>query len=194
MKRVAVYCGSKPGVRPAYAAAAEELGALLARSGLGLVYGGGAAGLMGAVANAALRHGGEVIGVIPRRMVIKEVVHEGLTELRIVEDMHERKALMAGLADAFIALPGGYGTYEEFFEILTWAQLGWHAKPLALLNADGFYTPLLTFLDHANAEGFVRLPPREALVVADTPAAVIARLRQSCLPPHEHQKPSSPET
>lgn len=178
MKRVAVYCGSRPGTRPAYREAAAALGAHLAQVGLGLVYGGGAAGLMGAVANAALHHGGEVIGVIPRRMVIKEVVHEHLTELRIVETMHERKALMAGLADAFIALPGGYGTYEEFFEILTWAQLGWHTKPFALLNANGFYTPLLAFLDHATSEGFVRLPHRQSLIVADTAPDILAALRQ----------------
>src|SRR6185436_6911974 len=130
------------------AAAAQELGALLAREKIELVYGGGMVGLMGIVADAVLKNGGHVIGVIPEKLVIKEVVHEKLPDLRVVKTMHERKALMAELADGFIALPGGYGTFEEFFEILTWAQLGLHAKPCGLLNVNGFFDPLLRLLDH----------------------------------------------
>ena len=178
MKRIAVYCGSRPGIRPAYAAAAAELGALLAREKIELVYGGGAVGLMGVVADAVLQHGGHVIGVIPKKLVIKEVVHEKLPDLRIVEDMHERKALMAELADGFIALPGGFGTYEEFFEILAWGQLGWHRKPLALFDVDGFYHSLLRFLDHATTEGFVRAQHRELLLLGTTAEDVLARMRQ----------------
>ena len=178
MKRIAVYCGSKPGTRPAYLAAAQELGAELARAGIGVVYGGGATGLMGAVANAALAQGGAVIGVIPRRMVVKEVVHEALTELHIVETMHERKALMAQLADGFIALPGGYGTYEEFFEILTWSQLGWHLKPLALYNVDGFYSRLLEFLDHSTTEGFIKPQHHGKLIVGRDTETILRSLRE----------------
>src|SRR6516162_3858092 len=133
MKRIAVYCGSNKGVRPEYAAAAHELGALLAREKIELVYGGGMIGLMGIVADAVIKHGGHVIGVIPEKLVIK--------------DMHARKAMMAELVDGFIALPGGYGTFEEFFEVLAWSQLGWHPKPFGLLNVAGFYRPLLEFLD-----------------------------------------------
>jgi len=178
MKRIAVYCGSNLGIRPAYAAAATELGTLLAREQIELVYGGGCAGLMGVVADAVLQHGGQVIGVIPRQLVRKEVVHEKLPDLRIVEDMHERKALMAELADGFIALPGGCGTFEELFEMLAWGQLGWHRKPIALFDVDGFYHRLLGFLDHATAEGFVRAPHRELVLLGTTAAAVLARMRQ----------------
>ena len=178
MKRIAVYCGSNPGIRPAYVAAAEELGALLAREKIELVYGGGCVGLMGVVANAALKHGGHVIGVIPKKLVIKEVVHEKLPDLRIVEDMHERKALMAELSDGFIALPGGYGTYEEFFEILAWSQLGWHQKPFALYNVDGFYHSLLQFLDHVATEGFIRPKHRDLVLVGTTAETVLAKMRQ----------------
>ena len=137
MKRIAVYCGSNKGVRPEYATAAEQLGTLLAREKIELVYGGGMVGLMGAVADAVLKHGGHVIGVIPEKLVIKEVVHEKLPDLRVVKTMHERKALMAELSDGFIALPGGYGTFEEFFEVLAWSQLGWHQKPFGLLDSRG---------------------------------------------------------
>ena len=153
MKRIAVYCGSNKGVRPEYAAAAEQLGTLLARENIELVYGGGMVGLMGIVADAVLKNGGHVIGVIPEKLVIKEVVHEKLPDLRVVKTMHERKALMAELADAFIALPGGYGTFEEFFEVLAWSQLGWHTKPFGLLNIAGFYDRLTDFLDHSAGEG-----------------------------------------
>src|SRR5580692_7563262 len=145
MKRIAVYCGSNNGVRPEYAAAAEQLGVMLARERIELIY------------------GGHVIGVIPEKLVIKEVVHERLPDLRIVKTMHERKALMAELADGFIALPGGYGTFEEFFEVLAWGQLGWHQKPFGLLDVAGFYRHLHAFLDHTRNEGFIR-PQHRALV------------------------------
>src|SRR5664280_450787 len=149
MKRIAVYCGSNIGTRPEYGAAAQELGTVLAREKIGLVYGGGCVGLMGIVADAALKNGGHVIGVIPQSLVIKEVVHEKLPDLRVVKTMHERKALMVELADGFIALPGGYGTFEEFCEVLAWSQLGYHQKPFGLLDVAGFYRPLLQFFDHA---------------------------------------------
>ena len=148
MKRIAVYCGSNPGARPEYAGAAAALGAAMAQERIELVYGGGRVGLMGILADAALQHGGHVIGVIPEKLVIKEVVHEGLPDLRVVSTMHERKALMAELSDGFIALPGGFGTFEEFFEILAWGQLGWHQKPFGLLDVAGFYRQLQAFLDH----------------------------------------------
>src|SRR5664280_3518436 len=149
MKRIAVYCGSQKGVRPEYAAAAQALGTLLAREKIELVYGGGMVGLMGIVADAVLKHGGHVIGVIPEKLVIKEVVHERLPDLRVVKNMHERQALIAELSDGFIALPGGYGTCEEFCEVLAWSQLGYHQKPFGLLDVAGFYRPLLQFFDHA---------------------------------------------
>jgi len=184
MKRIAVYCGSNPGVRPEYAAAAQALGALLARAKIELVYGGGRVGLMGNVADAALHHGGHVIGVIPEKLVIKEVVHETLPDLRVVKTMHERKALMAELADGFIALPGGYGTFEEMFEVLAWSQLGWHQKPFGLLDVGGFYTPLLAFLDHTTQEGFIRAKHRE-LVLADGDAETLLARMQAHRPPTE---------
>jgi uncharacterized protein (TIGR00730 family) len=164
--RICVFCGSSSGRRPAYAAAARDLGGLLARRGIGLVYGGGKVGLMGALADAALAAGGEVIGVIPRFLLDKEV-----------DTMHERKALMASLADAFVALPGGLGTWEEFCEILTWGQLGLHHKPCMLVNVDGFYTPLLAQLDHATAEGLLRPEDRARVSVADSAEAVVDAVR-----------------
>ena len=169
MKRVCVFCGSSAGIRGDYSVAAQKLAAAMARRGLGLVYGGGNVGLMGMIADSMLQAGGEVIGVIPQHLVAKEVAHRGLTELRVVDTMHQRKALMNELSDAFIALPGGYGTLEEFFEILTWSQLGIHGKPSGLLNVSGYYDSLLAMLDHAVAEGFLRAPFRE-LVMADTDA------------------------
>lgn len=177
MKRICVYCGSKPGKRRSYAEAAAKLGARLAGEKIELVYGGGCVGLMGMVADAALRAGGHVIGVIPEALVIKEVVHEKLPDLRTVKTMHERKALMAELADGFIALPGGYGTYEEFCEILTGSQLGWHQKPFGLLNIDGFYEPLLNFLDHAVSEGFIQRQHRELVLVENDPEQMVKRLK-----------------
>lgn len=165
MKRIAVYCGSNKGARPAYAAAAENLGTQLAQRGIELVYGGGCVGLMGILADAALKNGGHVIGVIPEKLVLKEVVHEKLPDLRVVKTMHERKALMAELSDAFIALPGGMGTLEELFEILAWAQLRFHQKPCGLLNVEKFYDPLLSFLDHAVSERFIPARLRASMLV-----------------------------
>ncbi|MDB6029513.1 MAG: yvdD [Verrucomicrobiales bacterium] len=182
MKRLCVFCGSSKGSRAVYAEAAEELGTLLARRGIELVYGGGCVGLMGIVADATLRAGGHVIGVIPQSLVIKEVVHEGLPDLRVVKSMHERKALMADLSDAFIALPGGFGTYEEFCEVLTWAQLGLHKKPFGLLNVAGFYDPLLALFDHAVAEEFIR-PGHRELVLVDANAEMLLQRLETFRPP-----------
>lgn len=176
VRRVCVYCGSRPGHRLAYAAAARALGTGLARAGVGLVTGGGAVGLMGVVADACLAAGGTAVGVIPEALAAREIGHAALTELHVVATMHERKAHMAELADAFVALPGGMGTLEEIAEMLTWAQLGLHAKPCALLDVDGYYAPLVRFLDHAAAEGFVREADRARIVVAPTPEAVLAAL------------------
>lgn len=164
-----MFAGSSPGARPAYRTAAAALGSALASRGIGLVYGGARVGLMGAVADAALAADGSVIGVIPETLVAKEIAHTGLSELRVVRSMHERKALMADLADAFIALPGGWGTVEELFEILTWSQLGLHRKPAGLLNVAGYFDPLLAFVDHSAREGFVRPEQRSMIAVADSP-------------------------
>jgi len=180
MKRVCVFCGANAGLREDYRSAAQLLAGALARRGLGLVYGGGNVGLMGMLADAMLHAGGKVIGVIPQRLVDREVAHRGLTELRIVDTMHQRKALMADLCDAFIALPGGYGTVEEFFEILTWSQLGIHRKPSGLLNVLGYYDSLLAMLDHAVDEQFL-LSANRKLVVAETdPELLLRRLDALC--------------
>jgi hypothetical protein len=176
VKRVCVFCGSSPGARPAYRAAAEQLGAALAARGLGLVYGGARVGLMGALADAALAAGGEVVGVLPSALERYEVAHEQLTQLERVSSMHERKARMAELADAFVALPGGVGTLEETFEILTWGQLGIHAKPCALLDVEGYFAPLLALLDSAVAERFVKPEHRALLLVDDDPERLLDRL------------------
>jgi uncharacterized protein (TIGR00730 family) len=176
VRRICVYCGSSPGASPAYAAAAAEVGRELAGRGIGLVYGGGNVGLMGTVADAALAAGGEAIGVIPEALVAREVAHSGLTELHVVESMHERKALMADLADAFVALPGGLGTLEELFEILTWAQLGLHRKPSGLVNVAGYYDGLVAFLAHAVAERLLRPEHAELLLVDERPAPLLDRL------------------
>lgn len=165
---ICVYCGSSGNVSEAYYAVARELGGSIARAGFRLVYGGAHVGLMGAVADAALAAGGEVTGVIPRALVRPEVAHGGLTELREVESMHDRKALMAELSDAFIALPGGFGTFEELFEIITWKLLGFHAKPIVLLNAGGYYDELLSFLEHASREEFIRPAHRGLFLPAAT--------------------------
>ena len=175
--RLCVFCGSNAGFDPAYLAMAEALGRVLAREGIALVYGGGAVGLMGAVADAALASGGEVIGVMPQALVDKEIDHKGLTDLRIVGSMHERKALMAELADGFIAMPGGLGTFEELFEVWTWAQLGYHRKPCALLNVAGFYDRLAAFLDDVVEKGFVKPIHRSMLIVENDPEALIAAIR-----------------
>jgi uncharacterized protein (TIGR00730 family) len=184
MKRIAVYCGSNKGVRPEYAAAAEQLGTHLAREKIDLVYGGSMRGLMGIVADAVLEHGGHVIGVIPEKLVIKEVVHEKLPDLRVVKTMHDRKALMTELADGFIALPGGYGTFEEFFEVLAWSQLGWHQKPFGLLDVAGFYRQLQEFLDHTRKEGFLRQEHRALVLVEETAEKMLARMKDF-RPPQE---------
>ncbi len=169
--------------RPEYVAAARRLGAALARRGLGLVFGGGRVGIMGVVADAVLEAGGAVVGVIPQRLAAKEIAHEGVTELIIVDSMHERKALMASKAAAFLALPGGMGTFEEFFEILTWAALGIHNKPIGLLNVAGYFDPLLSLLDHAVAERFVRAEHLKLLLVSDNPEEMAAALPVFAPPP-----------
>ena len=173
MKRICVFCGSSLGARPAYREAAALLGRTLAKRHIGLVYGGASVGLMGILADAALDAGGSVIGVIPEALAEKEIAHEDLTALRVVGSMHERKAVMADLSDGFIALPGGMGTLEEFFEIVTWAQLGLHGKPCGLLDVEGYFTPLLTFLDRAVEERFVKEVHRGLLLVAAGPAALL---------------------
>jgi uncharacterized protein (TIGR00730 family) len=168
-----VFCGSSVGRRPAYASAARAMAAELIRRRLGVVYGGGCIGLMGVLADAMLEGGGEVIGVIPRPLASKELAHTGLTEMRVVDSMHERKALMASLADGFVAMPGGLGTFEETLEILTWSQLGIHRKPIGLLNVEGFYDGLLGMIAHALGEGFVPSEYHALSVSADTPARLL---------------------
>jgi uncharacterized protein (TIGR00730 family) len=167
LSSVCVFCGSNGGADPAYLAAAEAVGTGLAQRGIRVVYGGGRVGMMGAVADAARSAGGKVIGVIPRQIFDREIGHTGLDDLRVVGSMHERKALMAELADAFVALPGGIGTFEELFEVYTWAQLGLHAKPLALLDVAGYYQPLAAFLDHAVEQRFLRPETRSMLAMAE---------------------------
>jgi len=183
MKRLCVFCGANAGRGPVYRATAQALGALLAREGIGLVYGGASVGLMGAVADAARAAGGEVIGVIPRALMKREIAHAGLADLRVVGSMHERKALMAELADGFIALPGGVGTLEELFEVWTWVHLGLHHKPCALLDVAGFYSGLARFLDHVEAEGFLREGVRDMLLVERDPAQLLAAMRAWRAPP-----------
>jgi uncharacterized protein (TIGR00730 family) len=177
MERIAVFCGSKEGTRPEYAQAAQSLGRLLAAHEIELVYGGGSIGLMGVVADAVIAAGGRVIGVIPSSLAQKEVMHEGLSDLRIVRTMHERKAMMANLAEAFIALPGGLGTMDEFFEIVTWAQLGEHAKPIGLLNTARFFDPLLHFIHHMVDEGFVKKKNLSLFVEASDPKTLLQQMR-----------------
>lgn len=165
MQALCVFCGSNTGRRPAYSEAARAVGELLARRGITLVYGGGNVGLMGVVADACLASGGRVIGVIPRLLQEKELAHQGLTKMHVVGTMHERKALMADLADAFLALPGGFGTWDEFCEVFTWSQLGIQTKACALLNVEGYYDALLALADRASADGFLRTQHRELLLV-----------------------------
>ena len=174
--RLCIFCGSSPGFNPAFAAAARAVGAALAARQIGLVYGGGNVGLMGVLADAALTAGGRVIGVIPHALVARELAHQGLTSLHVVNSMHERKALMADLADGFIALPGGFGTLEEFCEAVTWTQLGVHAKPCGLLNVDGFYDGLLAFFEHALGEEFLKPTHRQIIVAHSDAAPLIDRL------------------
>jgi uncharacterized protein (TIGR00730 family) len=176
MQRIVVFCGSSPGRRPEYAEAATAFGRLLAERGIGVVYGGASVGMMGALADGALAAGGEVIGVIPRRLLEREIAHPGLTELHTVGTMHERKALMADLSDGVVALPGGTGTLDELFEMFTWAQLGLHRKPIGLLEIDGYWQPLLAFIDHMVAERFLWAEHRDALLVAADGPALLDRL------------------
>jgi uncharacterized protein (TIGR00730 family) len=178
MRRLCVFCGSSTGGRPDYAEAARGFGRLLAETGLGLVYGAGHVGLMGVLADAVLQAGGEVIGVIPQALVERELAHGSLTELRVVQTMHQRKALMADLADGFVALPGGFGTADEWFEILTWAQLGLHAKPIGLLNVAGFFDPLLAWIDGCVREQFLPPAHRDSLRIASNPEELVARMLQ----------------
>jgi uncharacterized protein (TIGR00730 family) len=174
--RICVYCGSRHGARPAYAQAATALGQAIAARGWGLVYGGGNVGLMGTVADAVLAGSGAVLGVIPQSLMDREVGHRGLTELVVVQTMHERKQRMAEAADAFIALPGGIGTLEELYEVWTWRHLGYHAKPVALLDVDGYYAHLLAFMRHAQDEGFLYAGQSEMLLVQSDPQALLDQL------------------
>jgi uncharacterized protein (TIGR00730 family) len=176
MRRVCVFAGSSAGVRPEYRAAAAGLGRVLCERGIELVYGGAHVGLMGAVADAVMAAGGRVTGVIPDALVAKELAHTGVTELHVVASMHERKALMAELSGGFIALPGGWGTWEELFEVLTWGQLGLHTKPCGLLNAGGYFDGLLAFMAHAMHEGFVRTEQNAMVLVADTPVGLLDQM------------------
>ena len=173
MKRICVFCGSNQGGRPEYVEAAKKLGLLLAERNIGLVYGGAKVGTMGAIADTVLDSGADAIGVMPRLLVEKEVAHSGLTDLKIVDTMHERKHLMAELSDAFIALPGGLGTLDEFFEMATWAQLGMHDKPCGLLNVCGYFDHMIRFLDIAVSEEFVRKEHREMIFIQDNPESLI---------------------
>ena len=182
LRRVCVFCGSNSGVRPEYAAAARELATVLAERRIGVVYGGGSVGLMGVLADRVLEVGGHIIGVIPQALMDLDVGHRGLPDLRIVSSMHERKALMVDLADAFIALPGGLGTLDESFEVLTWAQLGLHTKPFGLLNVAGYFDGLLAFLDHAVGERFLRPQHRTLLQGEANAAALLQRLMTSAPP------------
>lgn len=183
MRSVCVFCGSSPGSDAAYTEAARSLGRTLAAAEIRLVFGGGHVGLMGEISNAALAAGGDVIGVIPKFLVERELAHEGLSDLRIVGSMHERKALMSDLSEAFIALPGGTGTLEEFFEVLTWAQLGEHKKPCGLLNVAGYYDPLLTVFDRMVETGFLSESNRALLLVEKDPERLLRRFERF-EPPH----------
>jgi hypothetical protein len=182
MRRICVFCGSSSGTRQNYQKAAQAVGRLLCRRGIELVYGGGNVGLMGVLANACLNEGGRVIGVIPQALADRELAHTGLTELRIVSSMHERKALMADLSDAFVCLPGGYGTWEEFFEVLTWSQLGIQRKACGVLNVDGYYDPLLAMADKALSEGFIRPIHRDSLLSDADPERLLDRLGNYSVP------------
>lgn len=178
LRTICVFCGSNPGARPAYRQAAAELGTLLAKNGLGLVYGGGRVGLMGTVADACLAAGGSVTGVIPQALADKELAHRGLTALHVVRTMHERKSLMAELSDAFIALPGGIGTFEELLEVTTWTQLGLHRKACGVVNVEGYYDGLLLQADRAVADGFLTPTHRQLLLTHADPAEVLGQVRQ----------------
>lgn len=182
LRRICVYCGSSLGGDPAHRVAAHELGAFLARSGFGVVYGGGNVGLMGAVADGALSQQGEVIGVIPRSLMEKELGHGGVTDLRVVGSMHERKQMMVDLSDGFIALPGGFGTLDELFETLTWLQLSFHDKPVGLLNVGGFFDGLIEFIHHMSRSGFVKTEHAGCVLVESDPATLLSHM-ESFRPP-----------
>ena len=184
MKSICVYCGSSFGNSPLYAGAARELAAILAARNIELVYGGGNVGLMGVIADEVLRLGGSVTGVIPQALLEKEVGHRGLTRLHVVQNMHERKAMMAELSDGFIAMPGGIGTMEELFEVLTWSQLGFHDKPVGLLNAGSYYDALLSFMQHMVAQGFLKLPQASLLMVESDVAALLRKFDSFEAEPH----------
>lgn len=182
MNRLCVYCGSSSGSSKVYLSAARELGKLLVQQEIGLVYGGSSLGIMGAIADTMLEGGGHVTGIIPNALHGKEIAHTGLTELHVVDSMHERKSLMAVLSDGFIAMPGGFGTLEEIIEVITWGQLGFHDKPCGLLNVAGYFDQLLAFLDHSQAQGFVHAEHRRMLLVADTPAGLLEQF-EAYVPP-----------
>lgn len=182
-RHICVFCGSSKGSRQEYVDAARRVGATLARHHLGIVYGGGQVGLMGTVADAALAEGGRVVGIIPAQLDKKEIAHRGLSELHVVNGMHERKALMAEKSSAFLVLPGGIGTFEEFFEVFTWYTLGLHQKPIGVLNVDGYFDPLLAMLDHTAGERFVRARYLDALVVSEHPESLAAHLLDHVPPP-----------
>ena len=182
MRRLCVFCGSSVGNQPAYSAAAQALGRLLAKRRIELVYGGGKVGLMGVVADAVMANGGTVTGVIPQSLADREIAHAGITTLHVVDSMHTRKAMMAELSDGFVAMPGGVGTFEEFFEAVTWTQLGLHRKPCGLLNVDNFYTPLAAFIDQAVSEGFIKPIHRAAIVVDSDPERLLNTLATIDLP------------
>jgi hypothetical protein len=183
MDRIAVFCGSQVGTDDRYRQAAVELGQLLVARGEGLVFGGGSIGLMGVLADAVLAAGGEVIGVLPKMLATKELLHPGVPDMRLVDTMHDRKALMADLSYAFIALPGGFGTFEELFEVITWAQLGIHAKSVGLLNVAGYFDSLVRLIDHAVHEQFIKPQHRELIVVEERPDILLARLDEHQPPP-----------
>jgi uncharacterized protein (TIGR00730 family) len=185
MKSLCIYCGSSIGASPVYTEAARAMAAAMVANSIALVYGGGRVGLMGTIADEVLRLGGEATGVIPQALMDREVGHSGLTRLHIVKDMHERKAMMAQLSDGFVAMPGGIGTLEELFEVYTWSQLGLHDKPVALLNAAGYYNALIGFLEHVVRERFLQ-PEQAALLLHDAdPASLVARLQSFVAPPHK---------
>lgn len=182
MQRICVYCGSNTGVRPVYAEAAEALADVLVRHDLELVYGGASKGIMGVIADKVLELGGKAHGVIPKLLLDKEIAHEGLTEQHVVASMHERKSMMAALSDGFIALPGGFGTLEELIEIVTWAQLRFHDKPCGMLNVAGYFNHLLAYLDHAEAEGFLRSENRQMLLADSDPAGLVRQFERYTAP------------
>ena len=182
LRRICVYCGSRPGNSPRYAAAAQALGRLLAERQIELVFGGGSVGMMGLLADAVLDGGGHVIGVIPELLAVKELLHPGVADMRLVKDMHARKKLMAELSDGFIALAGGFGTFEELFETVTWAQLGIHRKPIGLLNTAGYFDGLLTFLDRSFDDGFIQPIYRSLYLVGSEPQELLDRLPRHQLP------------